>query len=45
MNLIDDEIPETDNFEPDGGYVPRMLFFDPQVGKVHRVEYLKISII
>jgi len=30
VNVMDDQEPQDDLYKPDGGYIPRILFFDPK---------------
>merc|ERR1712173_440140 len=34
INTLDDDEPKGDEFQPDGGYIPRILFIDPETKKV-----------
>lgn len=39
INVHDDEEPNDEEYTPDGGYIPRILFIDPSTGKVNPAIY------
>ena len=34
LNTLDDDEPQEDQYKPDGGYIPRILFINPKTLKV-----------